>query len=145
LNKARWIRALRFVSTMALMPNAVIVLLDEASGYSVAWWQVALCFVAIGAVAEPAIFKGMTWGASRAPAKDPVAPLNVRITCPSGRVIRCGVLRDPDADADGRMAWLVVPLENYQVRPEDLIRADAMPVDAILYAPGARDLKECDS
>jgi len=137
LDKVRWIRTLRFVSTMALMPNAVLVLFDETAGRPVAWWQVALCLAAIVSIAEPAIFKGMTWGASRAPAKEEEvsAPLNVRIECASGRVVRCGVLRDPEADLSGLKTWLVIPLENYHIRRGDTVKADAVPADAALFIP----------
>jgi hypothetical protein len=62
-----------------------------------------------------------------------VAPEGVRIITPSGVVIACDVLRDPDGDTDGCAAWLVVP---HKELPADLgswqVTADMLPGKSIL-------------
>jgi hypothetical protein len=62
------------------------------------------------------------------------APVNVRIKCPDGRDIPCGVLRDPDGDENGCAMWVAVPLEPLTLTeiPGWAILADALPGKTIL-------------
>ena len=49
----------------------------------------------------------------RRAADDPPEPVNLRLVLEdgTGRVIRCGVLREPSYDVDDAPTWLVVPLD----------------------------------
>jgi hypothetical protein len=68
--------------------------------------------------------------------REDVAPEGVRLVLNDGTVIRCGVLRDPDADHDGLTAWAAVPMEPVTAKGVLLnggyLQVDVLPARTVL-------------
>lgn len=63
----------------------------------------------------------------RKPAPEP--PENVRLELADGRIIPCGVVREPAEDADGMTAWIAVPLEH--LGQEEIAQGGAVLMDML--------------
>lgn len=60
-------------------------------------------------------------------------PRDIRLVAPDGREFTCDMIRDPDADADGLAAWMVVPREPLpRIDGQWRIRAGQLPAMAEL-------------
>lgn len=127
------------ISIILMAPLVYSVAAQLVDGRAVSWEYLAIASVAVAAM----LFRLAWWAWPRAglawqryKARNITEPVNLRIECPDGRVVRCGALREPGRDVDGCHAFLVVTLEDYRMRQDDVLAADAMPLDAILHISG---------
>ena len=67
------------------------------------------------------------------PAPEP--PENVRLELADGRIVSCGVVREPAEDKDGMTAWMAVPLEPLDistVKEGGAVLVDVLPPKTII-------------
>jgi hypothetical protein len=138
---SRVLPAIRWTCTLGMTPFVGFTSVTLISGRPVPEWQFLTFYLSvISLVILPLILRWMKWSYRHTQRKMPESetPVNVRILRVDGSVIRCGTLRDPDADEGHIRAWLVIPLEGYRMRLDDQIEADAMPKNSHLYLPAVR-------
>jgi hypothetical protein len=130
--------AVSMIGTVLVTPLVFSVAANLTDGRPIHWWYLAIASAAVASL----FLRPVRWAWRRSwlawrryKARDITAPVNLRIECPDGQVVPCGALREPQRDADGCQAFLVIPLRDYQMRQGDILTADAMPLDAILHIP----------
>ena len=136
--KQELINRLPFFATAAMAPFVMLTVAYLLFNRHPPWWALAVSFLAAFSAA-PGLFSLTIGRLLRYRRQRGVtAPQNVRVYAADGRVIRCAVVRRPEADGNGFRHWYIVPLDGYVMSRGDEVILDAAPRDAVLHVPSSR-------